>query len=270
MSTYLVKEVFLTLQGEGAHAGRPAVFCRFTGCNLWTGREEHRSTAVCQFCDTDFVGTDGPGGGQFRGAAALAVARAELLAGGGAGLRGVHRRRAHAAARRRAGRRAARARSRDRHRDQRHPARSRRRASTGSASAPRPGAAVVLDRADEVKLVYPQRRAGGRDPSGGSPSRRRVHSLQPMDGPERAANTAAAVDVLPGPPRVAPVGADPQGHRHPLTGPPSAGTPPFDDGCEGGVTPSERSRHRPSPHGVNPNLPEIFSGFSGCRRTGVR
>ncbi|HEY6530739.1 MAG TPA: hypothetical protein VIY72_00445, partial [Acidimicrobiales bacterium] len=73
MSTYLVKEVFLTLQGEGAHAGRPAVFCRFTGCNLWSGREEHRADAVCRFCDTDFVGTDGPGGGQFRGAAALAA-----------------------------------------------------------------------------------------------------------------------------------------------------------------------------------------------------
>ena len=60
--TYVVKEVFATLQGEGAHAGRAAVFCRFSRCNLWTGHEEHRSTAVCQFCDTDFVGTDGPGG----------------------------------------------------------------------------------------------------------------------------------------------------------------------------------------------------------------
>jgi len=64
--TYAVKEVFYTLQGEGANAGRPAVFCRFAGCNLWTGREEDRADAVCQFCDTDFVGTDGAGGGKFR------------------------------------------------------------------------------------------------------------------------------------------------------------------------------------------------------------
>lgn len=64
--TYSVKELFLTLQGEGAHAGRAAVFCRFSGCNLWTGREEDRSSAVCQFCDTDFVGTDGAGGGKFE------------------------------------------------------------------------------------------------------------------------------------------------------------------------------------------------------------
>src|SRR3954454_16483666 len=64
--SYAVKEIFLTLQGEGAQAGRAAVFCRFAGCNLWTGREEHRAMAVCQFCDTDFVGTDGDGGGRFR------------------------------------------------------------------------------------------------------------------------------------------------------------------------------------------------------------
>src|SRR3954470_23609174 len=74
LMTYLVKELFYTLQGEGAQTGRPAVFCRFSGCNLWTGREEHRSIAVCQFCDTDFVGTDGVGGGHFRSAAALADA----------------------------------------------------------------------------------------------------------------------------------------------------------------------------------------------------
>ncbi len=62
---YNVKEIFFTLQGEGIHSGRPAVFCRFTGCNLWSGREEDRKSAVCQFCDTDFRGTDGPGGGRF-------------------------------------------------------------------------------------------------------------------------------------------------------------------------------------------------------------
>ena len=69
---YSVKEIFYTLQGEGANAGRPAVFCRFAGCNLWTGREEDRADAVCTFCDTDFVGTDGDGGGKFRTADLLA------------------------------------------------------------------------------------------------------------------------------------------------------------------------------------------------------
>ncbi len=72
--SYAVKEIFYTLQGEGAHSGRPAVFCRFAGCNLWSGREADRATAVCRFCDTDFVGTDGPGGGRFADAQALAEA----------------------------------------------------------------------------------------------------------------------------------------------------------------------------------------------------
>ena len=72
--TYSVKELFLTIQGEGAQTGRAAVFCRFSGCNLWTGREEDRATAVCQFCDTDFVGTDGDGGGKFDTASLLATA----------------------------------------------------------------------------------------------------------------------------------------------------------------------------------------------------
>jgi len=71
--TYSIKEIFYTLQGEGAHAGRPAVFCRFSGCNLWTGREQDRATATCQFCDTDFVGTDGERGGKFRDASLLAA-----------------------------------------------------------------------------------------------------------------------------------------------------------------------------------------------------
>src|SRR5205823_6280596 len=71
---YAVKEIFYTLQGEGANAGRPAVFCRFAGCNLWSGREEDRPQAVCKFCDTDFVGTDGPGGGKFASARLLAAA----------------------------------------------------------------------------------------------------------------------------------------------------------------------------------------------------
>ena len=76
--TYTVKEAFLTLQGEGFHAGRAAVFCRFTGCNLWTGREEDRTSAACQFCDTDFVGTDGDGGGVFAEAGELATHLASM------------------------------------------------------------------------------------------------------------------------------------------------------------------------------------------------
>src|SRR5258706_15441949 len=75
--TYQVKEIYYTLQGEGARAGRAAVFLRFAGCNLWSGREEDRGTATCQFCDTDFVGTTGPGGGKFARPEALASAVAE-------------------------------------------------------------------------------------------------------------------------------------------------------------------------------------------------
>src|SRR5580693_2926570 len=71
--TYSVKEIYYTLQGEGARTGRAAVFLRFAGCNLWTGLERDRAKAVCQFCDTDFVGTDGPGGGKFANAEALAA-----------------------------------------------------------------------------------------------------------------------------------------------------------------------------------------------------
>ena len=103
--TYRVKEIFYTLQGEGTHAGRPAVFCRFTSCNLWTGREKDRARAICQFCDTDFVGTDGPGGGRFATASDLAAAVAAAWHGAGpcagAPVRGLHRRRTAAAARRR-------------------------------------------------------------------------------------------------------------------------------------------------------------------------
>ncbi|MCU0882738.1 MAG: 7-carboxy-7-deazaguanine synthase [Hyphomonadaceae bacterium] len=72
--TYSVKEIFHTLQGEGGQAGRSAVFCRFAGCNLWSGREQDRASAVCTFCDTDFIGTDGPGGGRFATPEALAAA----------------------------------------------------------------------------------------------------------------------------------------------------------------------------------------------------
>ena len=76
--TYSVKEIYYTLQGEGAQTGRPAVFLRFAGCNLWSGREQHRSEAICRFCDTEFVGTDGPGGGKFESATDLAAAVADV------------------------------------------------------------------------------------------------------------------------------------------------------------------------------------------------
>jgi 7-carboxy-7-deazaguanine synthase (Cx14CxxC type) len=81
--TYAVKEIFLTLQGEGAQAGRRAVFCRFAGCNLWTGREQDRAKAICKFCDTDFVGTDGTLGGKYADADALAAVIAECWGPGG-------------------------------------------------------------------------------------------------------------------------------------------------------------------------------------------
>ncbi len=86
--TYSVKEIFYTLQGEGTHAGRPAVFCRFAGCNLWTGREADRATAVCKFCNTDFVGTDGLGGGKFADAAQLAARIASFWPASPAGAQG--------------------------------------------------------------------------------------------------------------------------------------------------------------------------------------
>jgi 7-carboxy-7-deazaguanine synthase len=87
--TYAVKEIFYTLQGEGMRAGRPAVFCRFAGCNLWSGREEDRANAVCKFCDTEFVGTDGTGGGKFESADALAGAIAARWPSNGGGMRYV-------------------------------------------------------------------------------------------------------------------------------------------------------------------------------------
>ena len=80
--TYAVKEMFYSLQGEGRHAGRPAVFCRFAGCNLWSGREVDRATAACNFCDTDFVGVNGEGGGRFDDAGSLGVAVERMWGGG--------------------------------------------------------------------------------------------------------------------------------------------------------------------------------------------
>jgi 7-carboxy-7-deazaguanine synthase len=189
---YLVKEIFYTLQGEGTHAGRPAVFCRFAGCNLWTGHEAHRSRAVCQFCDTDFVGTDGPGGGRFCSADELAGAVAAAWAGqehpaaqpyvvctGGepllqldaAAVEALHWR-GFAVAVETNGTRAA------------------PPGLDWVCVSPKAGAAVVLDRADELKLVFPQEGAAPEDYEGlGIPRL----LLQPMDGPERERNTSEAV-----------------------------------------------------------------------------
>ncbi len=186
---YTVKELFYTLQGEGAHAGRAAVFCRFAGCNLWSGREVDRERAVCRFCDTDFVGV-GPDGGRFADAASLAQAIAGCWQGEGgaryvvftggepllqldAALIGA----VHAAGF------------------------EIGVETNGSLPAPlgidwlcvspKAGADWVQRSGDEIKLVYPQPRLmpGEVDTSGFT------HAwLQPMDGADRAANTQAAID----------------------------------------------------------------------------
>ena len=190
--SYAVKEMYYTLQGEGAHAGRAAVFCRFAGCNLWTGREQDRAGAVCTFCDTDFVGTDGPGGGRFATAAALADAVASLWPADAAGERYVvctggepllqldtpliealHARGFAVAV--------------ETNGTQPAPA-----GLDWICVSPKAGAPLVLTAGDELKLVYPQREPEAQ-PERFADLGFRHFFLQPMDGPERAANTAAAV-----------------------------------------------------------------------------
>jgi 7-carboxy-7-deazaguanine synthase (Cx14CxxC type) len=187
---YMVKELFYTLQGEGTNAGRPAVFCRFAGCNLWSGREADRATAVCRFCDTDFVGTDGDGGGVFADAAALAAAVRRAWRGGDQGRFVVFTggepllQLDHAAI------------------DAVHGAGFEIAIETNGTLpvpdgidwvcvSPKADAPLVVQGGDELKLVYPQ--------SGGAPDRFDALAfghwiLQPMDGPDRAANTRAAID----------------------------------------------------------------------------
>jgi 7-carboxy-7-deazaguanine synthase len=187
---YTVKEIFYTLQGEGANTGRPAVFCRFAGCNLWTGREADREAAVCRFCDTDFVGTDGPGGGKFPDAHSLAGAVAAAWPPGGAGRRFVvctggepllQLDRALL--------------------DAFHAADFEVAVETNGTVEPPPGidwlcvspkaeAPLVVRGGDELKLVYPQ---VGADPSRFEGLEFGQFFLQPMDGPAREANTAAAL-----------------------------------------------------------------------------
>ena len=188
--TYAVKETFLTLQGEGANAGRAAVFCRFAGCNLWSGREEDRRKAVCQFCDTDFVGTNGVNGGRFATAESLAEhveklwrgSRAErfVVCTGGEPLLQLDTALIDAL----------------------H-ARSFRIAveSNGTIAAPagidwlcispKADSAVVQRSGNELKLVYPQT---GVDPAAYADWNFEHFFLQPMDNALRADNTAKAVE----------------------------------------------------------------------------
>ncbi|WP_024576008.1 MULTISPECIES: 7-carboxy-7-deazaguanine synthase [unclassified Afipia] len=187
--SYAVKEIFLTLQGEGAHAGRTAVFCRFSGCNLWTGREQDRATAVCQFCDTDFVGTDGTLGGRYANADELAAAiaaqwegpqnhRYTVLTGGEPLLQvdtalidALHARGFTIAIE-----------------------------TNGTIEpppgldwicvSPKAGSELVVRKGHELKLVYPQADNTPEDFAGLEFER---FSLQPMDGPDIAQSTQAAI-----------------------------------------------------------------------------
>ena len=188
---YAIKEIFYTLQGEGFHAGRPAVFCRFAGCNLWSGREADRASAVCNFCDTDFVGTDGENGGKYPDAAAVADRIASLWAqeqnenrfvvftGGEPLLQldaplldAMHARGFECAVE-----------------------------TNGTLEAPqgldwitvspKSTAPVKLQRANELKLVYPQPTAM---PERFADFAATHFFLQPMDGPDVAANTERAID----------------------------------------------------------------------------
>jgi len=187
---YAVKEIFLTLQGEGAQAGRAAVFCRFAGCNLWSGREQDRAAATCRFCDTEFVGVDGPGGGRFADADALATAIAAawrsadrasrfVVFTGGEPLLQL---------------------------DPTLLAAVRARGFTTAVEtngtldvpagldwtcvSPKARAPLRLREGDELKLVFPQ---AGLDPADLADLPFRHRWLQPLDGPDRTANTAAAV-----------------------------------------------------------------------------
>ncbi|HYP56669.1 MAG TPA: 7-carboxy-7-deazaguanine synthase [Beijerinckia sp.] len=189
MSKYSVKEIFLTLQGEGAQTGRAAVFCRFAGCNLWSGREEDRATARCRFCDTDFIGTDGENGGRYPEAQALAAAIKKVWGGGEADrfvvftggepllqldralIDAVHAHGFEIAVE-----------------------------TNGTLKppggldwvcvSPKAGAPLVATHGAELKLVYPQE---GLDPEIFSDLAFNHFWLQPMDSKDLAANTAAAV-----------------------------------------------------------------------------
>ena len=206
--TYSVKEIYYTLQGEGAQTGRAAVFLRFAGCNLWSGLEKDRGQAVCQFCDTDFVGTDGPERRQIsrRGIAGAGGERAMAGPCRGQALCGLHRRRTFAATGRGGGEGAAKRRIRNRDRDQRHLV-----AAAGIdwiCVSPKADAEQKLMRGDELKLVYPQDRRARRKIS---PGQDFTHFfLQPMDNAERVPQYRGGNRLLPGPSAMAAFAADPQ------------------------------------------------------------
>lgn len=189
--TWAVKEIFYTLQGEGARAGTAAVFCRFSGCNLWTGREEDRAAAVCRFCDTDFLGTDGPGGGRFEDAAALASAarrawrapwpaagRPLLVCTGGEPLLQLDA--ALVAAFHDEGFEVA---------VETNGTRAVPERVDWVTVSPKAQTALAVTRGDELKLVYPQ---DGVDPAAFEPLAFRHFFLQPMDGPGRPSSTRLA------------------------------------------------------------------------------
>jgi len=185
--SYAVKELYYTLQGEGAQVGRGAVFLRFAGCNLWSGREEDRGAATCQFCDTDFIGTDGPGGGRFETAEALATAvraawpaqaQAFVVCTGGEPLLQLDQTLVSAL----------------------HARGFEVAVETNGTRLPPPGldwicvspkarAPLLLRRGHELKLVYPQE---GLAPEELQDLAFTHFFLQPMDGPDRARNTALA------------------------------------------------------------------------------
>jgi len=190
--SYAVKEIFYTLQGEGANAGRAAVLCRFAGCNLWSGREQDRSRAVCTFCDTDFVGVDGAGGGIFNSADDLAAAVAATWAGA---IPGPHRplvvltggepllqldQPAIAALHERGFELAI----------ETNGTISPPAGIDWTCVSPKAGAPLVLDRGDELKLIYPQPAA---DPERFEHLAFDYFFIQPMDGPAREENIRRAV-----------------------------------------------------------------------------
>jgi len=191
--SYAVKEIFYTLQGEGANAGRPAVFCRFAGCNLWSGREADRADAVCRFCDTAFVGTDGPGGGKFPTAVELAGAvRSKWPAEDGAGSRplvvctggepllqldgplisALHDSGFEVAV-------------------ETNGTQPAPEGLDWICVSPKAEAPLVLLAGDELKLVFPQ---DGAEPERYRDLEFRNFFLQPMDGPERERNTRLALE----------------------------------------------------------------------------
>jgi len=188
--SYAVKEIFLTLQGEGAHAGRAAVFCRFSGCNLWSGREQDRASATCQFCDTDFVGTDGTLGGRYDSAEALAEAiaaqwaeaagsRYTVLTGGepllqvDAPLVQALRARGFEIG------------------VETNGTIDPPEGMDWICVSPKAGAELVVRRGNELKLVYPQADAA---PEAFVDLAFERFSLQPMDGPDVVENTARAIE----------------------------------------------------------------------------